>query len=527
MIDSSWFTTDYDYSGSAEAVFEDPHAEFFGPASVRPDEYGRPIVEITVERSSPAIREDFDLLEIQLGSQALPGGERVISFGGGGLNRARVTVHGKEGVFDSTPGWEYSFSSVASGRPLTLRLNPTKSEYAVAASAHERFLVLPLSGFVSEFPAQSPVIRGHPLSLRGGADFSPARCIPFQVDGETAFIEQLPGVEEGSVGIKPWSGETVLTAVAVVPLADSTLTDPRGWFLNVFSRLLNLATGGQVGRPWIEVRDEDGRLLRRLHFAIGQAQPTAQGYGLIQKSFHWRNGEFLTAALSSPRVREPFFSIAVLHCSRAGLPGLSLEDQLTHLVRALECLCARYGFSKQDLTCGLDPELKSAVGGVLDGASAEIQRLAGSVANPCRRGQLSTIAARARSAAHIDRKFGVAVKSLAGHFGLLDSEVLESYYATYPGPAGRDWVESLSYYRGAVLHEGFIDLDSPGTPVGQVLGFILHLHDLLVRILLKIIGYRGTYQPRLVRATAAETADWFRPGIRVEGLLRVPTMGLK
>jgi hypothetical protein len=60
-----------------------------------------------------------------------------------------------------------------------------------------------------------------------------------------------------------------------------------------------------------------------------------------------------------------------------------------------------------------------------------------------------------------------------------------------------------------------------------VLGFILHLHDLLVRILLKIIGYTGRYQPRLIRATASENADWFRPGINVDSLLRVPTMGLK
>lgn len=527
MIDSSWFTTDYDYSGSAEAVFEDPHAEFFGPASVRPDEYGRPIVEIAVERSSPAIREDFDLLEIQFGSRVFPDGERVISFGGGGLNRARVTVHGKEGVFNSTPGWEYSFSSLASGKPLTLRLNPTKSEYAVAVSAHERFLVLPLSGFVSEFPAHSSVIRGHPLSLQGGADFSPARCIPFQVDGEMAFIQQLPGIEEGSVGIKPWSGETVLTAVAVVPLADSTLIDPWGWFLNVFLRLLNLATGGEVGRPWIEVRDESGRLVRRLHFAVGHPQPTVQGYGVIQKAFHWRNGEFLTAALSSPEVKEPFLSIALRHCFRAGLPGLSLEDQLVHLVRALECLCARYGFSRQDLTGGLDPELKNAVGRVLSDASAEIGELASTIADLTRRREVSRIAERARSAAQTDRSFGPAVQSLVRHFGLLDSEILEPYYTAHPGPGDRGWVESLSYYRGAVFHEGFIDLDSPRTPPGEVLGFILHLHDLLVRILLKVIGYRGTYQPRLIRATAAETADWFRPGIRVDGLLRVPTMGLR
>ena len=71
MNDSSWFTIAYDYSGPAEVVFEEPHVEFFGPASVRSDEYGRPIVEITVERSMPPIREGFDLAAIQLGSKIL------------------------------------------------------------------------------------------------------------------------------------------------------------------------------------------------------------------------------------------------------------------------------------------------------------------------------------------------------------------------------------------------------------------------------------------------------------------------
>jgi len=524
MIDSSWFSTDYDYSGPAEVVFEEPHAEFFGHATVRPDDYGQPIIEITVERSNPAITDGFDLAAIQLGSHAFPDGSRVITFGGGTPNRARVTVRGKEGVFNSTPGWEYRFSDWSSDKPLILRLNPTNSEYTAVVSARERFLVLPLSGFVSELPYHTQVIRGHPLHIQGGPDPSAARCIPFQVNGEMAFIQQLPGVVEGSWGIKPWSGETVLTAVAVIPIADSAMVDPCGWFLNLFLRLLDLATGGEVGTPWIEVRDDDGCLLRRLHLAINQVQPSIEGYAAIRGAIHWQNGEFLTNALSSVEAREPFFSIALRHCFRAGVKGLNIGDQLAHIVRALECLCARYGFSKQDLTDGLTPELKNAVGGVLEGASAEIRKLASTMPDPSGN-QIARIAERARSAAQTDRTFGLAVKSLVSNFGLLDSEVLGQYFITNPGPGGRGWVESLSYYRGAIFHEGYIA--PPGTPVGEVLGFIFHLHDLLVRILLKIIGYRGMYQPRSIRGHAAQTADWFRPGINVEAILRVPTMGIK
>ncbi len=171
---------------------------------------------------------------------------------------------------------------------------------------------------------------------------------------------------------------------------------------------------------------------------------------------------------------------------------------------------------------GLESGLKRTIGTVLDAARVEISKVASAIAEPGRRAQVSRIGERAQSAAQTDRSFGLAVESLARHFGLLDPEVLGPYYTRHPGPEGRDWVGTLSYYRGAVFHEGFVDIDSPGTPVGEVLGFILHLHDLVVRVLLKIVVYGGTYQPRLIRGTAAESADWFKPGVRVDDLLNDP-----
>jgi hypothetical protein len=526
MSNANWFTTDYDYLGYAEAVFEDPHVEFHGPASVRPDENGCPIVEITVERSSPAVQTQFDLAEVQFGSQAVPGGGRVIAFGGGSQNRVRATVRGELGVFQSGPDWNYGFSWPP-GAALTLRINPIKSEFVVAASAPGSFLVLPLSAFISEFPAQSSLIRSHPLHLDMESDSHLGRCIPFEVCGQQAFIQQLPGAVEAGGGIKVWGGQTILTAVAVLPLVDPRMTDPWGWFLTTFLRLLELAAGSEVGVPWIELRDGNGSLARRLHIAVGHFHHLTDGYGAIRKAFHWAGGEYLTAALSSPQARQPFFSIALRHCIRAGLPGLTLDDQLDHLVRALECLCAWYGFSKQDLTDGFGYELKEKIETTLNDAGAEITELANTAPNSGCRTQVSRIAERVQSAAQKDQHFGLAVASLVRHFGLLDSDVLEPHYAKHPGPGGRDWIKSLSYYRGAVFHEGFVDIDSPGTAVGEVFGFTLHLHDLVVRVLLKIIGYGGTYQPRLIRGTACESADWFKPGVRVDSLLKVPTLGIK
>ena len=499
-------------------MFEEPFVEFHGPASVRPDENGRPVVEMIVERSNPPVQSQLDLTRIEFGLQPAQAGQKLIRFGGGSQNMVRATVRGAQGVFQSGPDWSYTFSWPP-GEALTLRINPSKSEFVAAPAASETLIVLPLSAFVSEFPACSPAIRDHPLNLAIGLSSHPNGCIPFEVGGQQAFIQQLPDRADIVEGMR-------LTAVAVLPMVDPAMVDPWGWFLTTFLRLLELAAGSEINTLWIELRDENGRLARRLHIPTGHLLDLKDGYGAIRKALHWSAGEYLTAALSSPLAREPFFSIALRHCVRAGLPGLTLDDQLDHLVRALECLTARYGFSKLDLLDGFDPQLKIRIGTILNDARVEIDKLVTTVADAGHRVKITRIAGRAQSAAQTDRSFGLAVENLTRHFGLRDAEVLGPYYVRHPGP-GRDWVGTLSYYRGAVLHEGFVDIDSPAAAVGEVLGFVLHLHDLLVRLLLKIVGYRGTYQPRLIRATAAENADWFKPGVRVDSLLNVPTLGLK
>jgi hypothetical protein len=161
MSDFDWFTTDYDYSGYAEAVFDEPHVELDGPASVKPDEDGSPIVEITVDRSSPTVRTQFDLMEVCYGSRPTPGG-KVIAVGGDSQNRVRATIRGKEGVFQCGPDWSYNLS-FAPGEQLILRINPLKSEFTVVAPAPEALLVLPLAGFTPEFPAAASRICTHPF----------------------------------------------------------------------------------------------------------------------------------------------------------------------------------------------------------------------------------------------------------------------------------------------------------------------------------------------------------------------------
>lgn len=347
-MNGSWFTTDYDYSGYATATFDNPRLELNGPALVRAGADGRPIVEVTTDRTNPAIQSEFDLQEVRYGSRAIPGG-KVLWVGGDDENRVRAVVRGEEGIFRCGPDWRYNLSFVPEGK-LKLIIEPLKSEFEAVDSALETWLVLPLSGFAPEFPMSESKVSGHPLNLGDQCDPQQEHCITIELGGKTGVIQQLPQVRRVAAEIE-------LAAVAVLPIVDLGMVDPWGWFPTAFLRLLEFATVSEMAVPWIETRDENGRLTRRIHLAIGNENGLAPGYGILPKKLHWLSGEYLTSALLSPPTREAFFSIALRHCIRAGIPGLTLDDQLDHLVRALECLCLRYELSKQDLTNGLDSGL--------------------------------------------------------------------------------------------------------------------------------------------------------------------------
>jgi hypothetical protein len=323
----------------------------------------------------------------------------------------RLTVTGDRGVFTSAPGWYYTFSEVVPGKPLVLRCNPVKAQYLSLGALAEKFLVVPLSNFVTEFPSHWSDVRKHPLSLLTDESAGFRRRIPFLLGNEPAFIEPLPGYEEAGADLKSGSTQTALTSIAVVPIQDSSMADPWGWFLNSFLWLLDFATGSKVGSPWVELRDENGGLVRRLHFALGRHDHFYEGYGAVRLSDHWWNGEFLTAALATSEAKEPFFRIALRHCFSAGGPGQTLDDQMAHLIRALECLCSRYDLKVQDLSAGLDDARRGQIESALAGASKDIRNLLGAAANSSQSGQISRIAERVRSASRIDKPFGLAVES--------------------------------------------------------------------------------------------------------------------
>jgi hypothetical protein len=133
---------------------------------------------------------------------------------------------------------------------------------------------------------------------------------------------------------------------------------------------------------------------------------------------------------------------------------------------------------------------------------------------------LEKIAERVRSnAANKDVDFGLAVASLLKHFDLPDAGIVDTHYRAKPRPDSiQTWSGVLSHYRGTTMHRGFFDISGKRHDFDDILIINDHLHDILIRIIFKIIGYDGTYQPPVIKMTTNPRADWVTPDLPAERL---------
>jgi hypothetical protein len=154
--------------------------------------------------------------------------------------------------------------------------------------------VLPLSNFVLDhWPLPEiypPELSNHPLRIYptptiptdlSDEDLQIAiqhvhsrnRLLRFSIGNQPGFIEQLPDYSRRIRRLRSGKVANVITAVMVgtahvqsVSFADYDTLFP----LDILS-LLTLATGIPVGAPWIEFRDAEGKLARRIHICFGRA----------------------------------------------------------------------------------------------------------------------------------------------------------------------------------------------------------------------------------------------------------------
>jgi hypothetical protein len=200
------------------------------------------------------------------------------------------------------------------------------------------------------------------------------------------------------------------------------------------------------------------------------------------------------------------------HIVRGGLHEYTIQDKLDHLFRALDALCEQYALKKTRKPHDtLGDHYRITLRKVFRDATkslSEMSKQAENQGNEAEAKVLRQIAGQLPRAQNIETGFGKAVIALLGKFGLPDAEIVATHYETAPRSDNRSWSDVLSYYRGLAMHRGYFDTEEGRHDLDDIVRIFFHLHDILVRIIFKLLRYEGNYQPTVTRMTAIKPTDW-------------------
>lgn len=399
---NDWFSSDIEYEGWGRADFSDPDGSLEGPVSVSFDELGRASIEMTPDLSTLRSERElrFSLDEFLSGERPKRIGDQwVLSRTLTSRNPCtKLEVEGPQGIFSTQEITDYFantvYGDVAGAGVQKIFFEVLWSEFSAAGARELRYWVLPLTNFVSDFRWYAPneldrhALRVFPTPqvpdeithvphgpdqeereqramLALMAANSKNHIVTFELNGALGFVERLPKYEERRDSLLAEDRQTRLTAVMVGEIGSnpSAAFDELASWLHPWDllALLTLATGSEVGAPWIELRDEEGGIVRRFHRRLREPR-FRKGHRVIDElpiqgdpSRPTGIGRLITRATSrSEKFGEAFLQVAITHLVRSRYRSQTLEESVVFLSRALDGLCERYGLARQDLMARLD-----------------------------------------------------------------------------------------------------------------------------------------------------------------------------
>lgn len=538
--EASWFSPAVRYEGEGHAEFLDPHGYVTGPGWVEFREDGVARGGLTIHEADADEHLPMGLFQLFQRQRPVPGdepGSLTLSIGLESKSNdcVALVIVCPDGAFTAHApiGYGHTLSwSVEKPESTTLTFQLFNGIFLVNESA-PKYWVLPLTNFISRYRPAPSSNSSHPLRLRkttappedgSEQDLLIARfhadqqnrLITFSYKGRPAHIEPLLDHDDRENRLLEGKDRRLATALMVGELPREVRSEEQ---LNQYLRpdllhLLSLATGSEVGAPWVELRDEASGLVARVHFSYGQPA-FAKGHRSIDETIHGGTGSLLTHGALSDIYDSAMLRVTIKHIVQGGLRSLTIEDRLSHLIRALDGLCKMEGISGHvSVTELLTQQETGAVRKIVKRAAGDVRKLADD-ANREGNGQTARIygevAQRISKSTTVTTGFGADVSELIRKQGLHDLEVVEVYFANNPREDKRDWLAILSFYRGLVMHQGYIDFDRNPSAIQDASILMDHLHDLLIRMIFKRIGYSGKYQPKVIKMTTDSEIDWVKP----------------
>ncbi len=524
----SLFQSEVEYAGVGSARFVSPSGSIKGPAVARFDERGRKTIRIQVQDLGADEPTMSGLTEFLSGRKIIREGAVVghsLSFEVNSC--AELLVKTTAGTFRASGDIHYSYTAALFGTKGELRFSPLRSQFEFAGVGPPKYWLLPLSNFISERWEHTTALDDHPLRIQPSktaetgavvtdraiaATLHSSRLIVFAFNGRPGFIEPLRDYADRGERLTSGREQSVVTALMIGEIAGEVgeFAEVQKWFPADLLSVLGLATGVEIGAPWLEIRDQSGSIVRRFHMSFGQPS-FSLGHAAVREGIHTGIGHLLTRSLASPDRHSSALRTAVDNVIRAGLHHSgTVEEKLIYLFRALDGLCNELKlYEATTLSAALNPEQAAVVLNALNTAVTTVSKLESDAAKLHQNDQadfLRRIAEQVSGAKVVSSGFTTALLCLLDKLHLHDAEVMRGYYGNDTG-----WTKLLRRYRAIPIHRNYFDFQARDEDIREVSRVIFHLHDIITRIVLKRLNYGGTYQPTTVKWLVDAQLDWVQP----------------
>jgi hypothetical protein len=527
---NNWFSTRIEYTGTGRAEFTNPKGWVEGEVNVQVDETGE--ISISMEVDPDKFYCECSLgLENRMGDLdwLLDGrkpsviGSAVMS--GGDLNPKNTCTK----LFLRTDAGSFEILDINIlyfAIHHKIQFWPHLCHFEANTTQRAKYWVLPLSNLIAypfSIPGDHPFLR-HPLrffpTLTDNLSDEEKQhllflwnnsnnLVLFKSGRSLSFMEPLIDFEERKDRLENHQANNLITAVMVGRVGGKSIDFVQAieWLPIDSIDLLSLATGTLVGIPWIEFRDANGHLVKRLHVGpIGQSD-YHKGHAAIDVR---RLGQLLTQA---PHELTPSLRVAIRHTVRGSNKGLGREDNFSHLVRALDTLCQASSLASSSI----DPSRLIAIKQITKDASAAIRQVAEQAKAAGSLDEEKTIrnivAQRVSTATNFEQrpKFDEAISLLLDNAKLPDAYIVESFYKVTLRLDTRETLPAvLSMYRARSIHDNYFVLSDGTHDPRDITRIQRHLHDILLRLILKKLNYTGVYHSPIARGGEVPL-DWVKP----------------
>lgn len=517
---NDWFDSEITYEGKATATFEEPKGVVFGKAKVTINQFG----QITAEMKSEGIKtkkkiggknSSTKILQFLYRSIKTLGATLVMSDSNKNLC-SQLSIKTRDGIFISKGLINWSTIDPDDrvifwfSRGLFTSRQQRKAEY----------WVVPLINFISDFPTinNHPKLVNHPLRLFSTPKIPKSEknkasafyyanqrnhLIGFNFSKTFGYIELLPDYSKKKKELESEEKRKHLTALMIGGISD-LINDY--WFPHDYAKLLTVATGSEVQAAWLEYRDAKGKLVSREHFPSLNVCYT-KGYGVTKDNI----GKLISLASNFVEFNNTYFGVFTNQLTHL-ITTYHFENRMMILTRAFEGLYEYLNkeetLHSKNLMTKLPDSIKNEVNQIIHDTQKNIRKLSrrarseGVSEEICY--SLERIANRI-NANNKDDDFGTKVIKILDWYELPDSKIMSKYYHE---KKNKSWAGYLSQIRNNPIHDGYFSLQDGKHNSDEIINFQDHLHDILIRIFLKILDYNEDYNPKVKDRYVAQKANW-------------------